>query len=180
MKDVIGSLARQPARFQIADIALDHPEARGFLESRRERIIEIGPMAGREVIEPDDVLAEGEKLLQQVGADETGSPGDNPGSGSARQMFAKLGVACVDHELTLAKVPATPNQGKHVREHAYPSNAPHPRLTSLPGDEASSIPPSDALSSPCNMLHGNALDLWPTDLWRLSLLLCRGMTPFLW
>ncbi len=50
-------------------------------------------MAGGEVVEPDDGLVELEQGFQQVGADEAGDAGDEPGFGVGLELALDLGVA---------------------------------------------------------------------------------------
>jgi hypothetical protein len=42
-------------------------------------LMQVVPMTGGEVVQPDHVLVVFEQLLQQVAADETGDAGDQPG-----------------------------------------------------------------------------------------------------
>lgn len=51
-------------------------------------------MAGREVIQADDPLIETEQRFEQVGADEAGHAGDEPGFRAFGQVEADFFVAC--------------------------------------------------------------------------------------
>ena len=49
-------------------------------------LLQIAGIAGREVVEAHDRLPELEQCLQQIGADETGDPGDQPAARTAAQL----------------------------------------------------------------------------------------------
>src|SRR5690606_13921064 len=63
----------------IADIALDETESGpGIRAHIRGHLIQIVLMAGGEVVQPDHLLARRQQRLQEVGANETGTPGHQP------------------------------------------------------------------------------------------------------
>ena len=77
MENVVGPLARCATSLEVANVALDHPEATGVLEVD-SGIVQVAAMASREVIHADHGLTEGEELLQEIGPDKAGNAGDHP------------------------------------------------------------------------------------------------------
>ena len=68
---------------EIADVAFDEGEPRRrFLADPFRHVVEVVPVARREVVEPDDPLPRLEQGLHEVRADEPRAPGDGP-----RQRF---------------------------------------------------------------------------------------------
>lgn len=94
MQDVIDPLASAPTVIEVADIALDKGEA-GPLVGRDEAhdFIQVALVAGGEVIEANDPLVELEKRLEQVGPDEAGYAGDEPGFRVLGEVEAEFFVA---------------------------------------------------------------------------------------
>ena len=64
VEHVIGALARSATRIEIPNVSFHHPEARTGLEWPGEDFVQVGAMAGREVVDADDCLAECQQLLQ--------------------------------------------------------------------------------------------------------------------
>lgn len=60
-------------------------------------LIQVVLVAGGEVVEPDDGLVELEQGFQQVGADEAGHAGDEPGFGVGLELVLDLGVGGEGH-----------------------------------------------------------------------------------
>ena len=75
-----GKTQRPPAVVQVADIALDEVEVLPLLRSNQAlHLIQAVLVAGGEVVQPHHPLVELQHGFQQVGADEAGHPGDQPG-----------------------------------------------------------------------------------------------------
>src|SRR6185436_3448179 len=110
----------RPACVEVADVAFDHPEAGRRWKPYFQDLVEVGAMAGGEIVDSNDLLTESEQLLQEIGADESRHPGDHPHSGAGPQLFSQLSVRCGDHGFTVEGVPAGSTQGKSAREHAGP------------------------------------------------------------
>jgi hypothetical protein len=62
-------------------------------------------MTGREVVDADNCLAQGQEFLKEIGADEASDSGDNPDPWRSNQSFAKMAIGCGDHELTVEGYP---------------------------------------------------------------------------
>ena len=63
MEHMVGALAGAAAGIEVADIALDEGEARpGLLAHGLAHHVEIFLIAGEEVVEPGDILAEAEQV----------------------------------------------------------------------------------------------------------------------
>ena len=60
---------------------------------RAAHLVEVAPVAGREVVEADDVLVEREQRLDQVRADEAGAPVTSQRRGAARSRALRRVVA---------------------------------------------------------------------------------------
>lgn len=94
MQDVIHPLASSPAVVEVADIALDKGEARPLVgRDEAHDLIQVALVAGGEVVEADDPLIELEKGLEQVGPDEAGYAGDEPGLRVLGEVEAEFFVA---------------------------------------------------------------------------------------
>ena len=80
MQHVIDALTGAATGVEVADVALDEfePCPLRWLDERLH-LIEVALIAGRKIIQPDDPLIELEQRLQQIGADEAGDAGDQPG-----------------------------------------------------------------------------------------------------
>jgi hypothetical protein len=79
VKDEIHAFDDRMARFPVPDIAFDHPEVvRMLLGKQALKFVQVPLVAGGEIIEPDDLLPAAQERLDQVGADEPGSSGDQP------------------------------------------------------------------------------------------------------
>jgi hypothetical protein len=82
VENVVRTFADGAARLQIPDVALHHPELPRADQWVAEDFVQIGAMAGREIVDPDNCLPESEQLLKEVGADEASDSCDDPGLGS--------------------------------------------------------------------------------------------------
>jgi hypothetical protein len=101
MQNVVCTIASGTACVEIANVAFDHPEARGTLERRGEYLIEVRRMTGGEIIQADDVLTERQELLEEIGAYKTRDSGNDPGFGIGQQVLSKTSVGCGVHEFTV-------------------------------------------------------------------------------
>lgn len=94
MQDVIYALAGATAVFQTPDVTLYEAEARPLLGTDQAlHLVEVALVAGGKVVQPDYALVELEQGLEQVGADEAGYAGDEPGLLVLRKVEAELVVA---------------------------------------------------------------------------------------
>ncbi len=99
MQHILHPGAGSAAVGQLADIALDEAEALpGLLAQPRAYLIEIELIAGGEVIQPHHLLAHGKQGLQQVGTDESGHAGDQPGGGVGGEQLTTF---CKDMHLSV-------------------------------------------------------------------------------
>src|SRR2546428_7352769 len=87
MQDVSRALHGPPHGLAIPDIRFDHLRLRCARGPRAERVLEILPPPGGEIVQDDDPVAAPKERLHDVGADEPGSAG---------------------HEVTLPGVPHRP------------------------------------------------------------------------
>ena len=92
MEDVVDPGAGVAALIQIPDIASNHSERPFGLSLEPKHLVEVGLEPGREVVQPDDVLAEGEQLLQKIRSDEPGDAGDEPRARTGGQIAAKASI----------------------------------------------------------------------------------------
>jgi len=91
MEDVIDIGAEAVAGLQIADITFDNASTSPFARTHLcVDFVEIFLVAGRKVIKAEDVLVELKKGFENVGADETGDTGDEPGTGSSAKTGLKF------------------------------------------------------------------------------------------
>src|SRR6185503_6470829 len=120
VEHVVSALASCAAGVEVSDVALDHAEAGTALQIAGEHFVEVGAMAGREVVDTDNSLPQPEKRLEEVGADEPGNACDDPDLGRGDQLFAKTPIRCGDHELTVEELLAGPIQGGRAQEHVHP------------------------------------------------------------
>ena len=101
MQHVIHALTRGSAYFELANVSFNHSELPGLGERSGKNIVEIGPVTGREVVDTDNVLTEGQQIRKEVGSDEASDTCNEPGFRGGRQTFAKAVVWCGDHELAV-------------------------------------------------------------------------------
>ena len=82
MQDEINARTGALARGQVADVTLQELKPRPLRRAdERLDLLQVLPLAGREVIQADHPLVQFEQGLQQVRADETRDPGHQPGLG---------------------------------------------------------------------------------------------------
>lgn len=94
MQDVIDALAGATAVFQTPDVTLYEAEARPPLGTDQAlHLVEVALVAGGEVVQPDHALVELKQGFEQVGADEAGYAGDEPGLRVLGEVEAELVVA---------------------------------------------------------------------------------------
>jgi hypothetical protein len=78
---------------ELPDVAFDEVEAGPlFGGDQGLDFVQVALVAGGEVVQADDALVEFEQGLQQVGADEAGHAGDEPGAGGLGQVGQELFV----------------------------------------------------------------------------------------
>src|SRR5438876_1167979 len=92
MEDELGACTGRAACPEVANISFDHVKASCALEWPSENVVEICPIAGREIIDADHCLAKRQQLLKQVGADEASNAGNDPGFRRGTKLFAKNAV----------------------------------------------------------------------------------------
>src|SRR5690606_7044439 len=78
----------------VADVAFMKGEARPLLGADEfAHLVQVLLVAGGEVVQADHALVELEQGFEQVGADEAGDAGDQPGFRAGPEIFLKLFVA---------------------------------------------------------------------------------------
>src|SRR5690606_613072 len=87
------------ARVEVADVGLEEGEARRRPLPRLGGglgggLAEVAAVAGGEVVERDDGLAEAEEVLDEDGADEAGGAGDEPAARRGGGGGARRGWSC--------------------------------------------------------------------------------------
>src|SRR5690606_6046523 len=88
VQDEVGALEGAQAAVEIADVAFDEViSGRRLGADPRHHVVDVALVTGREVVEADDPLTEPQELLREVGADESGRAGDDPGPGVLREFF---------------------------------------------------------------------------------------------
>ncbi|MCY1526865.1 hypothetical protein D9M68_619090 [compost metagenome] len=88
MQHEVGALHGAAAGFQVADIAFNEGKARPFLgRDRTADFVQVALVAGGEIVQAGDGLAQFQQGLQQVRADEAGAAGHQPLAGSRRQFL---------------------------------------------------------------------------------------------
>ena len=93
MQHMIHTFAGLAAGIQIADVAFDEGEAApGFGAHQGFHHVQVLLVTGEEVVQTHHGLPHLEQMFQQVGADETGNAGHQPGGGFGTHFFAQLGI----------------------------------------------------------------------------------------
>ena len=105
MENVVRAVCRPATGVEIPDISFHHPELRRPLDWTAKDVVEVRVMPGREVVDADNGLTEREKLLQQVGSDETGNASDYPDFRGGHKLLSKATIRCGDHELAVEEYP---------------------------------------------------------------------------
>ena len=77
MKDEVNTGASVSACLETSDICLDHPKTRA-VRTWPEHGFEVLSMSGREVVDSYDRLAQVQQRFEEIGADESRNPGDEP------------------------------------------------------------------------------------------------------
>src|SRR5690606_36518273 len=80
-------LARTETKLGVTDVALDQREAPARARRARQHLIQVVPVARREVVENDDILIEPQQRLQQVRADEPRRSRNQPPAGTLTQLL---------------------------------------------------------------------------------------------
>ena len=94
MEHVVDTLAGATAVFQMPNVALNEAEARPLLGTDQAlHLVKVALVAGGEVVQPDHALVELEQGFEQVGADEAGYAGNEPGLRVLGEVDAELVVA---------------------------------------------------------------------------------------
>lgn len=94
MEHVVDTLAGATAVFQTPNVALNEAEARPLLGTDQAlHLVKVALVAGGEVVQPDHALVELEQGFEQVGADEAGYAGNEPGLRVLGEVDAELVVA---------------------------------------------------------------------------------------
>jgi hypothetical protein len=88
MEHIVGAFAGSAACLEVPDVTFDHSEVRNAVEWIPEHFVQVRAMPSREVVDADNRLTEGEQLLKEIGADETGDACHDPYLRSRNQMFA--------------------------------------------------------------------------------------------
>jgi hypothetical protein len=91
MQDIVGALRGAAAKGGVPNIALDPGELRPA--RRADDVADLGEVlevSGGKVVQANDPLVQAQELLGQMGADETGHAGDQPGGGGGGQMLLQL------------------------------------------------------------------------------------------
>ncbi len=94
----VGTTAGFAAGVEIADVRFDEtmtPPAIGT--DRASHLVEIAPVAGREIVQPNNDLVEYEQRLHQVRPDETCASRDEPTSRSPRKLLSNFVDRGHDH-----------------------------------------------------------------------------------
>ena len=93
MQHMIHTFAGLAAGIQIADVAFDEGEAApGFGAHQGFHHVQVLLVTGEEVVQTHHGLPHLEQMFQQVGTDETGNAGHQPGGGFGTHFFAQLGI----------------------------------------------------------------------------------------
>src|SRR5512140_2876175 len=88
VQDVIDARASSAAKGQVLNIAFDKDETfPRFGTYECGHLVKVSARTSGKVVEADYSLAEAEERFHQVGADETGRAGNQPGSALPRQLF---------------------------------------------------------------------------------------------
>jgi hypothetical protein len=87
VKDIVDAFTGSAADVEVSNIAFDHPETRQRFAAS-EYFVQIGAVAGGEVVDADNCLSEGEELVKQVGTDEARYTGYQPDFRGRREFFA--------------------------------------------------------------------------------------------
>jgi hypothetical protein len=65
----------------VANVPFDEPEVRPIgIGQQPFDFLKVAPMSGREIVEANNPLPRAQQRLNQVGTDETGGAGDQPGA----------------------------------------------------------------------------------------------------
>src|SRR6185503_19213431 len=120
VEHVVSAFAGRSADVEVADIAFDHPEVRRSDKRRSQHVVEIGAVAGREIVDADYLLPQAEQILEKVGTDKPRHARNHPHSGVGLEGFSNSSVRNTGHGLKVEGVPADATQGKRAREHVNP------------------------------------------------------------
>src|ERR1039457_921718 len=94
MQDEINARTGALARSQVADVTLQELKPRPLRRrDQRADLLQVLPLAGREVIQADHPLIQFEQGLQQVRADESGDTGHKPRLGRSLKFSLQLVVS---------------------------------------------------------------------------------------
>ena len=111
MQHMVHAFASLAAGIQIADVAFDEGEAApSFGAHQGLHHVQVLLVTGEEVVQAHHGLPHLEQMFQQVGADETGNAGHQPGGGFGTHLFAQLGIGA--HIAFLIKGRSCPPGGR--------------------------------------------------------------------
>ena len=100
VQHVIDAFAGTGAVFRLADVTFNEAEAAPLLRSHKTlHFLQVVAKAGGEVVQAHHALIQLQQRFQQVGADEAGNAGHQPGARIGRQLLqqAFVGGHCADH-----------------------------------------------------------------------------------
>jgi hypothetical protein len=87
MQDIIDAGTGLFACFQVTDITLDESKPPPTLSADQgPHFIEVVLKTGGEIIEADNLLFEAQQYLKQIGTDEPGDAGNQPGAGRGFEL----------------------------------------------------------------------------------------------